>query len=258
MDIVEFNKSNIQRHPWELARFELLVEILNDHLPQTGIKRILDIGCGDCFFAREMLKRRKDIEIIGIDTAYTEEEILAKVKDVDQKRFKLFTSMETATKELARTPVHLILLLDVLEHLQNDIGFLTGVCTGKYVTGETQLLITVPAFQWLFTDHDYFLKHFRRYNLKSLEKSIFTAGFYPVQSGYFFLSLLPVRLFQKVRRNLGFRQQEKGIGQWKQSNWVTQLFKKYLLFDYHFCKNLHKAGIRLPGLSAYSICKKPV
>src|SRR5205823_7449055 len=104
--------------------------------------------------------------------------------------------------------------------------------------------------------YDIFLKHYRRYNLDGIYKTIRSAGLMPLSSGYFFISLLPLRLFKKMGEKLGYKRQEKGIGDWSGSTFISGLFKNYLLFDYKFSKLLGKVGIRLPGLSAYCICKK--
>lgn len=258
MDIVEAKGVHNQRHPWELARFDILYEYISRYLPQEGIKHILDIGCGDCFFAAELLKKRSDIKVIGVDTAYSAEEIRLKKNEMNQANFELFSSLEEASGFLGNHATDLVLLLDVVEHIKDDVSFLSNLGMHECIDQETKVLITVPAYQHLFTEHDVFLQHYRRYNLKNLKKVIIASGFSPIDSGYFFLSLLPVRLFQKIKEITGFKQPQKGIGEWKRSGIITNFMKKCLLFDNQFLKLFHKAGITLPGLSAYCLCKKPV
>ena len=258
MDIIEQHTTNAKRHPWELARFEVLFSLLEKALPPTSESKIIvDIGCGDCFFAEELLARRTDVTLIGIDTAYSEDRRKEKMAAVHNQRFQLFTSLSEAQSFL-NGPAHLVLLLDVLEHIEKDAAFLHQLATAPFFQPKTQLLISVPAFNSLFTRHDHFLNHFRRYNLEQLRRVVQKAGLVPAASGFFFASLLPLRWFQKLKEKAGWKNQPSGIGQWKAPAFATQLFKSYLLADFKFSKTLGKIGIRLPGLSAYCLCKKPV
>jgi hypothetical protein len=63
------------------------------------------------------------------------------------------------------------------------------------------VLISVPAFQCLFSAHDRFLEHRRRYTAASLDSVITAAGLKPLATRYFFAAILPivaaVRLFQR-------------------------------------------------------------
>jgi len=259
MDIIEVNKSNIKRHPWELARFEIILELITNVLPPSEkIKTILDIGCGDCYLAVQLLGRRADIEIIGIDTAYSPDEANEKNKEINNQRFSLFQTLADAKNHLSGKDVECVLLLDVIEHIEDDHFFLQSLATSTIINNETRVLISVPAFQSLFTEHDIFLRHFRRYNKKTLQKTISSAGFIPLTFGYFFSSLLPVRLFRKFREKAGIKKVSRGIGEWNKSKFLTNLFRNYLLFDYKFSRILNKTGIRLPGLSLYCLCKKSV
>lgn len=257
MDIAEQNISGNERHPWELARLHILIQLVNRCLPFSNeIKMIADIGCGDCFFASELLKVRSDVHVIAIDTAYSSEEIGRKKKEIDHPGFDLFNDSYAAAKFLAGEEVHLFLFLDVVEHIEDDATFLKDVVNLFKVSKDTLVLVSVPAFQSLFTNHDVFLRHFRRYNRPSIKKVVQRAGLMPIESGYYFLSLLPLRLIQKIAERLGYQRQQKGIGAWKRSSFVTKLLKNYLLFDYKFSKLMGRAGIKLPGLSVYCICKK--
>jgi len=258
MDLIELNTSITQRHPWELARFEILLDFINNALPASeDMKTIGDIGCGDCYFARELIHQRNDLVVIAVDTAYDAVTIKEKMQEINHPRFHLFQNISDAEKYLRGQRIEMILLLDVIEHIKNEKPFLQEILSGSLIDKETQVLITVPAYQTLFTRHDLFLKHFRRYSKNSLEKLLRDAGLLPLRSGYFFMTLLPVRLLRKLGEKLGFHSKPKGIGQWSNSERLTKFFKNFLLLDYKFSKILGKSGIQLPGLSVYCLCKKP-
>lgn len=258
MDIVEQKYTDAPRHPWELARFEVLLDLINTCMPPTKEPKIVaDIGCGDCFFAKHLLKARQDIEVIGIDPAYTPEDIIQKNKELEEPRFHLFRSFGDLPSFLKEKMVELVLLLDVVEHVEKDSIFLQQTVQTVNASTDLKILISVPAFQSLFTGHDVFLKHYRRYTGKTLSYTVTAAGLLLLQKGYFFSSLLPARFFQKLVEKLGIRGEQNGIGSWKGNPFISKLFKNCLLFDYKFSKLLGKSGINLPGLSAYCICKKP-
>ena len=90
--------------------------------------------------------------------------------------------------------------LDIIEHIEDDSKALlefNRVCkSGGYV------LITVPAYNFLWSNHDIALSHRRRYNRKELEEKVSKAGFKTVKTTYFITFLLPVififRIFQKM------------------------------------------------------------
>lgn len=256
MDIIEQQRSVVKRHPWELARFEILLELINTILPASNDRKLVaDIGCGDCFFAAQLLKARPDLKIIGIDPAYSQTDIIEKLNEVNEPGFELYRSFDEVPLE--KETIHLVLLLDVVEHVENDSAFVRQTIQSINEASQPKILITVPAFQSLFTSHDLFLKHYKRYSRKTIAEAVTNAGIVPLRTGYFFSFLLPIRLFQKLKEKLGAGKQQKGIGNWRGNSFISVLFKKCLLFDYKFSKLLGKAGINLPGLSVYCICKKP-
>ncbi len=53
-------------------------------------------------------------------------------------------------------------MLDVIEHVEDDVGFVRDVVDGSLAPGGW-VLVSVPAYQSLFSSHDRALKHFRRY-----------------------------------------------------------------------------------------------
>ena len=82
-----------------------------------------------------------------------------------------------------------VLLLDVLEHLDGDRAALE---TARRALGEGGLLVvTVPAYQWLWSAHDVALGHRRRYTARGLRRLVETAGFSVVRLSYFNTLLFP-------------------------------------------------------------------
>ena len=60
----------------------------------------------------------------------------------------------------------LIFLTDVIEHIEDDKNQMKNIV--NYLKDEGHLLITVPAYQFLFSEKDKMLHHFRRYSKKTI------------------------------------------------------------------------------------------
>lgn len=97
----------------------------------------------------------------------------------------------------------LICLLDVLEHIDKDVE--TLIALKPMLAKHGRILITVPAYQWLWSAHDEFLHHKRRYSATRLRKTMVAAGLRPVKLSYFNTILFPlaaiVRLTGKLLGN---------------------------------------------------------
>ena len=100
------------------------------------------------------------------------------------------------------TSMEQILLLDVLEHIEEDDAFLRLLY--KKMTDSALLLVTVPAFMKLWSSEDVFAKHFRRYRLDELIGKMQSAGFSVLYSNYFMQFLyLPILGFRVGLEKMG-------------------------------------------------------
>lgn len=256
MDLVEssISKNSAARHPWELARLDVVRSLINEEFKETidsGIK-VLDIGCGDTWLIEQLSKSFPKVKFIAVDTAFNNE-LLAKYRDrLDSNTFKVYNNLEDALKE--KPAIDLVLLLDVIEHIEDEIGFLQGVLSNTdSINDASKFLITVPAFQSLYCAHDEFLGHYRRYTNGSLENRIGQAKLKVETKGYFFSSLLAPRLIIKILELVGLKSKKvKGIGNYKAKP-IDGIIKNTLIFDYRFGKLFRNIGINLPGLSNYAI-----
>jgi SAM-dependent methyltransferase len=98
----------------------------------------------------------------------------------------------------------LICLFDVLEHIDEDVETLTAV-RGLLAEGG-RVVVTVPAYRWLWSAHDVFLHHKRRYSADELRQKITASGLLSVKISYFNTFLFPVaaivRLKDRMLRNV--------------------------------------------------------
>lgn len=163
-----------EKHWWWRARTEYIIETLQRLRPSTGWKHILDVGCGDgLFFPR--LRQFGTVE--GIEPAWRQ----VSATNVDGH------SIYACSFDQNFRPPHkysLILMLDVLEHLEDPVGALSHAC--ELLEPNGTLLITVPAFMTLWTNHDILNHHFTRYTKGGLIKLTAKAGVRIIEARYFF------------------------------------------------------------------------
>ena len=82
-----------------------------------------------------------------------------------------------------------VLLLDVLEHLDDDVAAL--VTARRALRPSGLLVITVPAYRWLWSGHDVALGHRRRYTARELSRVVERAELAVVHASYFNTLLFP-------------------------------------------------------------------
>ena len=159
---------------------------------------VLDVGAGSGFFSQYLLTHSAVQSAWCVDTGY------AHHSDTTFANKPLH--WRTSLEGLQASP-DLVLLMDVLEHVDDDVGLLRA-CIDKVASG-TRFLISVPAFQFLWSRHDVFLEHKRRYTLNQIEGVAERAGL-DVQGGayYFGLIFLPTAAVRLTQRFMKRQNQE--------------------------------------------------
>lgn len=243
------------RHPWELARVEVVHRLLRSQLGQRQPALILDIGCGDAFVAEQLSHRYPAARIVAVDTELDEETLARQRERLADLRITLHQSLKEAASQPATADV--VLLLDVIEHIADDVVFLHELRSCPLITPHTLFLITAPAHQGLYCAHDVFLKHYRRYHNCLLQEHLARAGYRTVASGYFFWTALLLRIAQvgQERWFKGSVPPAIGLAGWQGGPLTTRAVQLMLQTDFACSRILRRLGIRLPGLSNYVLCK---
>ena len=219
MDICELNNNpnwRELRHPWERARVKVIADLLKEHFGEKISRlQILDIGSGDAYLVYELTRIFPELEVHCIDIEYTPEIKKELLNQIGDANITLYNSQEEYKFANPEFSPDIILLLDVIEHIEDDRAFLNALISQKVIDSKTKVLITVPAHQSLFSAHDVFLKHFRRYTVSSLVDTLVACNLKPLKSGYFFFSLVSARYIQK-KLNIGNDvKAQKGISSYK-------------------------------------------
>jgi SAM-dependent methyltransferase len=177
-----------EHHWWYRGRRRVLqAELGRIHLPADP--QILDAGCGSGRMLDELQARG---HVIGIDEN-------AHAVAATRRRGHAARLCEIERMPFADASFDLVTCLDVLEHTPDDRRTLSEL---RRVTrpGGT-LVVTVPAYQALWSAHDVVNGHYRRYRVPDLRAVAQEAGWYHLRDSYFNSVLLaPAALVRLTRR----------------------------------------------------------
>ena len=165
----------ISEHWYYRSKAKALTSLLGKKPAST----ILDVGAGSGFFSRYLLSSTTAKMATCVDISYPEE-------FDDQENSKPIYFRRSIEKNTA----DVVLLMDVLEHVDDDVGLLAHYVQ-KAPSG-ARFFISVPAFDFLWSGHDVFLEHKRRYRLEQLETVAEKAGLTVNKSGYYFGIVFPL------------------------------------------------------------------
>ncbi len=142
-------------------------------------RRLLDIGAGSGFFSRHLLEHTDAESALCVDIGYpADRDDTVGAKPV---RFR---------RDTGPTDCDLVLMMDVLEHVDDDRGLVRHYA--DKVPPGAHFLATVPAFAFLWSGHDVFLEHKRRYRLAEIEGTMCGAGLEIVRGSYYFGAIFPL------------------------------------------------------------------
>lgn len=222
-------------HWWHVAKRALVEGCLES---SSGPGRCLDVGCGGGALVSQTAIRRP---AFGVDLSTQ----------------ALAHGWSGGTRNLVRAEAGAVpfssgsfaaaLALDVLEHHPHPERLLAEI--SRLLEDEGTLIVTVPAFMWMWSYADHLLGHYRRYTKRSLCQELTRGGFVVSYVSYFHSWLLPVAW--------GFRQLRSLTGQTDSADDfpVPPLLNSILLEICHLESRLMKLT-RLPfGLSLVAIAR---
>lgn len=143
---------------------------------------IIDLGAGSGFFSQELCKNYAQFinNSCLVDIGYTDKEIILSRHTTSQK-----------TKEIPSNISHsLVIMMDVLEHVENDLDLLINIKRAS--SGKNYFFITVPAFRSLWSSHDVYLGHHRRYEIADLQRLLANADFNITNIYYIYGGIYPL------------------------------------------------------------------
>ena len=241
MDLSEGTSGNL-RHPWEVARARFFEDVLRRAHALRPTSRVLDVGAGDAFVSLSFLERARPLSVTAWDEAYSEEQLQS-----------LSERGVTAVREPPDGPFDVVLVLDVLEHLDDEAPLLRAV--NGVVASEGHVLVSVPAWPSLMGPHDAQLRHRRRYTPALARQVLERAGLVIVDSGGLFHSLLAQRAFSMAMQNRLAVTSRHGLS-WTRGKGLSAVMTALLQMDTALSRGFSRAGFEVPGLSWWALCSR--
>ena len=228
-----YNHIPLEKDPhnwWYFGRLELL-KLLLKLVDTKKINNILEIGPG-LGVNIKLLSKYGTVDILEIDQYFVDQ-----IKK-GNKKINHFTDISQVDKKY-----DLIVMMDVLEHIEDSENYMNDV--SKILNVDGNLILSVPAYPKLFSDHDIQMKHFRRYTKKILTKEL-SADFKNYRFYRYNFILLPIRILQ-IRFN------KKVNSRVETSKFINFLLKNIIKIEII----LHRMKIKVPyGLSIFCVAKK--
>ena len=179
-----------RRHWWWRVRERILVDRIRQLLDKPARQaRILDVGCGAGLFF-DALEQFGHVEGIESDPIA-----------VDQSgRWRHRIHLGDLETFAAEAPFDVVLALDVVEHVRNPDTMLRAAA--KLLAPNGRMVITTPAFDWLWTSHDRLNHHVKRYTAAEIRALVRRAGLDPIDTQYLFQSLVVPKLLMRTTEAL--------------------------------------------------------
>lgn len=186
-EFFEFEKT----HWWFVARRYILMNLIKDYLQPSLANRILDLGCGAGLTLQSLSRFGR---VFGVDAS----ELAIHYSRKNSDGPLVLGSLDQGLPFKPRT-FHLITMLDLLEHIEDDAAAMVSV--GSLLEKGGLLVCTVPAFPSLWSRHDEVNRHLRRYYKAELVGKLTAAGFAIRKITYFnFFLFGPIWVRRQLNR----------------------------------------------------------
>lgn len=173
-----------------------------------SVKSLVDIGAGSALFSKELLRLNLVSEVVAVDVGYkAEQETRGDISYCRTAQYSGFTHF---------------LLTDVLEHVEEDEKFLADIVS--QADRDSAFIITVPALMSLWSGHDVYLRHFRRYTKKQLRHLVEQSGLSVISVRYTYSTVFPIAYIQRKFAEKGSR-----VSQLKENTYLVRLIMRILL-----------------------------
>jgi 2-polyprenyl-3-methyl-5-hydroxy-6-metoxy-1,4-benzoquinol methylase len=184
-----------QSHWWFRGRKQIIEDAIRRlRLPINPT--ITDIGSGSGDLLPMLMKNDSTVTSVESD-----ENSANSIRDKFGERINITRSLEDHLIKNIGT-LDLVTGFDVLEHIEDDQAVLKSIYSALKPGG--QLVCSVPACPFLWSTHDEYSHHFRRYTKKDLYKKMIVAGFQIELLAYFnfflFFPLILLRTLKKIFR----------------------------------------------------------
>jgi 2-polyprenyl-3-methyl-5-hydroxy-6-metoxy-1,4-benzoquinol methylase len=170
-------------HFWFVTRREFVRSLIGEHVEE--IPKIIDVGCGSGVLAKELVTAGADVTGVDVVSHPDWEDVGGSFHEGD------YLEMAPGLGEF-----DCVLALDVIEHVEEESAFASSLRDNVRPGGAA--IVTVPAYQWLWSGHDEINHHYRRYTSSRLIETLSAAGLTVTRCGYIFMGLVGPKLGAKA------------------------------------------------------------
>ena len=228
------------QHWWFVARRKIIEHVIKK-LNLIENASIVDAGCGTGDNLNMLSKFGNVVAMERDNNAFGK----AKSRGVGEV-FK--GELPDGVHEEIKKENNLIVLLDVLEHIDDDNACLATL--KKYMKNDGNLLLTVPAYQFLWTNRDVQHHHKRRYTVTMLKKLMEANGWQVKYISYFNSFLFPLALVDRLKQKILPAVEDSDLK--IPPSWLNRFFKKVFSLE---SKLIGKVAFPF-GLSIIAIAQK--
>lgn len=233
-------------HPIDLASRRDAITQLRQFLPASNAV-VMEIGCSSGFLIKDLVRSFPEMTVIGADV----------VKDPLYRLAKDLPGIPLIRFDLLQCPlpdqsVDVLIMLNVLEHIEDDIGALKKAF--KLLKPDGFLVIEVPAGPHLYDAYDAELHHFRRYSAVELKQKLNGAGFRIARQSHLGFVLYPAFVAIKLLNKWLPARRKKTVVRGQAASTSASLLVRMAMR----VESNYLANFRLPfGIRALAVARRP-
>ncbi|MBJ7348210.1 MAG: methyltransferase domain-containing protein [Thermoleophilaceae bacterium] len=244
MDLIAYQQTiAVENDHWWYRGRRLIVNSTIRRLNLPPAAQILDAGCGS---GRNMVELARLGTVFGAELDSQSAEI-AKRRDVGE-----IVQCVVETMPFEPATFDLITCLDVIEHVKVDSEAFRELLRVAKPGGF--LVVTVPAYKWLWSHHDVVNQHYRRYTHARLKTAALAEGWQCIRTGYFNSIMLPLAAIVRLSERVRPKSPDHGLD----LDLPPRMANRLLEFPLKIENLLIRCGIRLPaGVSVIAVFQRP-
>jgi len=243
MNIIEYKRmaQHEKSYWWHVGRLQIIKKELTRQIGNRKSLKILNIGCGTGGTVRMLETFGEVVNVDASDEA---------IKFMQKHGFKHSIKVEGIDLPFETATFDMVCAFDVLEHIDEDVEAIRE--WRRVLKPGGKIVLTVPAYQWLWSGHDESLGHYRRYTAARLRALAKTTNLQPLKLTYAIVfSFLLVAGFRLLTKILG-KQTTSESSYVELPRAVNNLFTRLLFIE----ASLHKV-LKFPfGTSVLAVFKK--
>lgn len=238
-----------RNHWWFKARLKILGSIIRDKFKSTEKSNFKILNVGAATGASSIM-----LDEFGEVTSLEYDRDCCKY--LEHKTGIIAVNASLTNLPLEDSSYDLICAFDVIEHIEDDHKAVSEIYRVLKPNGYT--ILTVPAFNFLWSKHDEINHHFRRYKKKNFIRLLENNQLVTIYSTYFnFLLFLPIAIIRLLLRVIPRNTDNKSSGSDNEIFQNYNIINSILFRIFMIEKNILKSKLRLPfGVSFITIGKK--